>query len=99
MTNHTPGPWAAVRKGCGIWKANRKIAEVNVARCEDGTELQANLDVIAAAPELLAALKGTMVNGHYAECLAGQRGEEPNDRCSMVCKNNRAAIAKAEGRS
>ena len=45
--------------------------------------------------DLLAALKRTARNGHYNECLAGQRG---HGQCSATCDVVRDAIALAEGR-
>lgn len=87
MIAHTPGPWVAVVGG-----ADGKV------RCSDGRyflvgdliyheDNKANARLIAAAPDLLAALKGLLApepGGVYAT----------ND----VIDAARAAVAQAEGR-
>jgi len=63
---HTPGPWECAADGAEIWPTTGDCAQVELARvvgpwCESSwyskeTAL-ANARLIAAAPELLAALK------------------------------------------
>lgn len=98
-TKYTPGPWAvsgrevlmSVRNAGGATRMDGwKGSAFNIATPE---EHQANACLIAAAPELLEALKnmlaayggGTKLCGHPFEC---------------VCVGDlaKAAIAKAEGK-
>lgn len=90
---HTPGPWVVVPQadgrsicfatpgGCG-----QTIGEVWVDLSIHHERAEANVTLIAAAPDLLAALK-TMVE---ASC------DLPN--CG-ACTKARNAIAKAEGKT
>lgn len=97
---HTPGPWAydadskevfasAEQYGCG-WIA---LVEGNDSDDQPlAAEMQAaNARLIAAAPELLAALK-ELVDYDDGSNEPGEFGYEILQRC-------KAAIAKAEGRS
>jgi len=93
---HTPGPWFAVRNSC-YWEVNpaREVGDYDtpftVADCcasdpGDTTGLQeANARLIAAAPDLLAALEGLL-----AILDAGALYETQSVAA-------RAAIAKATG--
>jgi hypothetical protein len=95
---HTPGPWELKSEG---WKGQfiygtdehakgvRFIAKVSLDF--DGAE--ANARLIAAAPELLEALKGL----DEAYCRAGtlSKSERLEDRKRLMAA--RAAIAKATG--
>ena len=60
MSTHTPGPWVASPFGdCAYEIVNEvgtAIAEVDGAH-EDSARIEANANLIAAAPELLAALR------------------------------------------
>jgi hypothetical protein len=83
---HTPGPWRASRKSVFVNDIhNRVVAEV-VDR-KDSRE--ANAHLLAAAPDLLAALQ------------AARKWLVVNDdsRCQSDLKAVEAAIAKAEGRA
>lgn len=102
--SHTPGPWQAIRDG------KRELYEIGVKReivgfrlvaqvhfgFHEPTESQqhANARLIAAAPELLAALKAmdtALCDGFDTQAarMAGRK--------ALIAA--RAAIAKAEGRS
>jgi hypothetical protein len=85
---HTPGPWRWLPKeGQFIVAANSRIvAEVPCQGCNpsDGP-------LIAAAPELLEALKAIVNSSDYGSPLEG-------DDNRPLMRNARAAIAKAEGR-
>ena len=95
--NHTPGPWAIDRSAhfktfqiCGPMfgpdsNGGYAVAEIAYA----GTHAEANAHLIAAAPELLAALKEAEIVLAVALSWPGSEGT----RSKM-----RAAIAKAEGR-
>lgn len=95
---HTPGPWCMGRKGneCRIYadRDQHAIARTygtglnGIGVCElTGPENKADARLIAAAPELLAALKGML------EVF----GDEFGMGDSSVCDDARAAIAKVEG--
>ncbi|MDD2222820.1 MAG: hypothetical protein PHF42_05200 [Pseudomonas sp.] len=86
-TKHTPGPWkiddlmtvyAPNKNG---W--NRFCAQVSAGRLIGENELRANVSLIAAAPELLAALQQT---------VAWMEGERT---AIDALANARAIIAKA----
>lgn len=82
---HTPGPWhTAGEQGVQIRSKRDQIAKVWTMR---GNEWKANARLLAAAPELLAALKGML------EVF----GDEFGIGDSSVCDDARAAIAKATG--
>ena len=81
---HTPGPWNA--ESCIV---RDKTRQIRIAKCDeswqlDWREMEANADLIAAAPDLLEAAKGiinSIENGNGVVCY----------RALM------AAIVKAEG--
>jgi len=97
--SHTPGPWAYDRDSKEIFSSVEEHGSGWIAWVKgndsEGRELSAemqaaNVSLIAAAPELLAALKELT---HYDEGSidSGSYGDEVLQRC-------KAAIAKAEGR-
>lgn len=89
MTQHTKGPWyvKAGKSGYSI-KASGMIMrqDKTIAIVPDKGGAQANAALIAAAPDLLEALK-ILIDAREEDRLADQ--EEYN--------RGRAAIAKAEG--
>jgi hypothetical protein len=96
MTQFTPGPWTVkAGDGCrGIHgtDGHGRIAKITMRRsitAANLTELDANARLIAAAPDLLAALRALLL---ILEC-------EPDttDELSLTEKAARAAIAKATG--
>ncbi len=93
-TKHTPGPWRTKREGFSTVYVEARIDGgliQEVAACgptEAGLEQQeANARLIAAAPELLEALRGIM---KLDEDLCSEGAIEALDKAS-------AAIAKATG--
>lgn len=97
MSAHTPGPWSAEKYLLDDDEPNGgSVCEINcivgyVAEIVHGNEADARL--IAAAPELLEALKGLMNPPlDHTYCFSGSCGE-----CQECAA--RAAIAKAEGES
>ena len=107
MSKHTPGPWQhSVRlsasenhRGFSIWTADGwALADVQPAD-EDGTEGEANARLIAAAPDLLEALK-------RMASIIDKMGDMPDGfihpspwqtlKCEEALEQARAAIAKAE---
>lgn len=91
---HTPGPWfeydpdflgsaVAVRDEMGV----RVLARMNHGAENATEEHRANANLIAAAPDLLAA------------CVELIRGDGTSDSMQRAIDLARSAIAKAEGRS
>lgn len=70
MSKHTPGPWGLVRHE-DTWLVGPGIVIDDTAE-----EDEANARLIAAAPELLAALERTLSNavGHASDAREGWRG-------------------------
>lgn len=96
-TQHTPGPWTIrpynfdnVRGAHGVFPEGRRIPICHSIMGGDLEEADANAALIAAAPELLAALRAAEV---WAEHIEDDESRVPVDvRLAM-----RAAIAKAQG--
>lgn len=88
MSKHTPGPWKVDAMG-NVWSADTKVCEMSehpvmasgCYREKTDDEHRANARLIAAAPDLLAAL----------ERIADETA------ATWVCDVARAAIAKATG--
>jgi hypothetical protein len=92
-TRHTPGPWIAV----GFWVEHPSDKRPDICNCDprsmdqegrSDAEILANARLIAAAPDLLEALRGALEHWPVP---------------SSICKDRpaweaaRAAIAKATG--
>ena len=80
-TQHTPGPWVANEDGL-VYSTHKKLGRRNVICAVRTTDAQ----LIAAAPDLLAAIKAMMVTE-----------SELRDVNCTVMQNAIAAIAKAGG--
>ncbi len=96
MSKHTPGPWLNLRRlvvapGHGavasVWDGTIHTGEGSKITKEEGG---ANAHLIAAAPELLAAMQGLM---EIAETAMPDTFFASDSRVNAA----RAAIAKAEG--
>lgn len=100
---HIPGPWTASETNEDVWAIEsgdeERIAEVYSAFPDDAR-------LIAAAPDLLAALKRIAENGNFdhepeaedyddTESAYGNGMDVANWEAAQIA---RAAIAKAEGR-
>lgn len=96
MSKHTPGPWLVDATGDGINivqpVSEDQIAEVFGEQFPD--EVEANAQLIAAAPDLLAALYLALP---YVEVQDGDEHYKPGAVANTI-KTMQAAIAKAEGR-
>lgn len=93
--NHTPGPWEVDENDLMIFSAGgngKRIADTMPHDEDDmpDDEWRANAVLIAAAPELLAALEAMLAAGSAYGCDFTQN----NPRIAMQA---RAAIAKAKG--
>jgi len=86
---HTPGPWVYGKTGY-VKSGDCYIAEVlHGPDCPDADEVKANARLIAAAPDLLAALE---------KCVRElQRYENPQNIVTSLQLDALAAIAKAKG--
>jgi hypothetical protein len=104
-TKHTPGPWTITRKHTppifdrGCIAIGPDIAAIQVPELDTASE--ANARLIAAAPDLLAALARAVAyldanrpKGKISDIFS-KLNEHEND----VLKPARAAIAKAKGES
>jgi len=96
MINHTPGPWIANGNEIAAPEFNGGIATyyVRVASMDDTREtgwnaptIKANARLIAAAPDLLAALQD----------IVEYLGEDVDNGLDELLTNARAAIATAKG--
>lgn len=89
---HTPGPWETKwpKFNCSIESRGGVVATVYIGHTLGDSESQANASLIAAAPDLLEALKA--LRDHAVD-------DTDDRRLSEAVANADAAIAKAEGRS
>ena len=91
MSKHTPGPW--ILKGLTVYNSNEiEICESNDfvrANADNTSEIEANARLIAAAPDMMDALK---------DCLAYMLDDQSSDVTGAKALDSiNAAIAKAEG--
>jgi len=115
---HTPGPWITstgrvpgIGRALGVLKASHKPGEKGESICvvckEDNTQPHdiANADLIAAAPELLAALRELLAS---VTCQGAEDSRLPiawsgspsqNHRMHAALKGARATLAKASGQN
>ena len=107
-TTHTSGPWCAVGVATSGPAAIREIQSEsglrlalvgihNTAKTPDVAECVANANLFAAAPDLLAALKGLLAAGGFDQASLDEMELEPEQRAAVEAA--RAAIAKAGGAS
>ncbi len=90
MTQHTPGPWA-VTEGYlwrGIRAPSRVIADMRIVGGVVENEVQANARLIAAAPDMLAALQAI---------AAETTGYDTEDMIANIQGICRTIITKAKG--
>lgn len=89
---HTSGPWTADADG-QVWRKELRIADTcprGIAHVAPRSERPANARLIAASPELLAALEE--LAGLMDDVRAGDYAPD-----SLTNQPARAAIAKARG--
>jgi hypothetical protein len=89
VSAHTPGPWRVEKEGSNVIRD----AEGGTVAHAYGIRNDMDARLIAAAPELLGALKEMQVRSHQAH----SHGEFPAKTCGL-CTRALAAIAKAEGK-
>jgi hypothetical protein len=96
---HTPGPWRVFTTPAGKIIGIGELTGDGVTDARfclwrgDSAEAEANARLIAAAPELLAALKGILEDDAHTTSLADQRARWTSRMAAAA-----DAIAKAEGR-
>lgn len=94
---HTPGPWrTGGLSGGAVFSGEKMVAAVygDDRECNVDKRMQANARLIAAAPELLEALRDL----DECYCEAGQElSREDRHRHRMTLIKARAAISRATG--
>jgi hypothetical protein len=96
-TKHTPGPWVARQSAHGpidIFDSQERDVVTVYGGGVPSEHKQANARLIAAAPELLDALKA--MDAAICEGFETQAGRMAGRKALIAA---RAAIAKAEGRN
>ncbi len=110
MSNHTPGPWGQLIHGmkvtahdhsmtiCDIrgWGYLTGTGGMNLSADDAISIQQANANLIAAAPDLLEALK-SLVAGNEQMLLIAPVSDRPHVVDDGYLVKARAAIALAEG--
>ncbi len=99
MTEHTPRPWRAEQLSAGYYRILAKQGPLNFAPA--AVHGEANARLIAAAPDLLAALKEMLPYGekHLGLLERTRGGKAAADSFRQDVEQARAAIAKAEDKS
>lgn len=98
----TPGPWIVFDDEIVAERGDVHIAQVVLCDDTNPTERQANMRLIAAAPDLLACLRRMCgMYGAYSKRLAPLLAEDEGTIWTFERANSLAleAIAKAEGRA
>lgn len=99
QSKHTPGPWRVVDKNPlhigGNWRGHfyDKVCTIEPRRFENVPVDTANARLIAAAPDLLAALVAVL--WEYRNVDGMVPNDAPDQREEVIAA--RAAIAKAKG--
>lgn len=103
MTKHTPGPWSCDYGDFAVYcDTGAEVCAVTQGNHDDGTripadEMEANLQLVAAAPELLAVCQSLLgCLSDWCE-IADDDDQREDDHLAMAAAN--AAIAKAEGKA
>lgn len=106
MMAYTPGPWSCDYGDFAVYcDTGAEVCAVTQGNHDDGTnisatEMEANLNLIAAAPELLQACQRllTILVDVYEDDFY-RHGEPSEDAWPSVIGEARASIAKAEGKA
>ena len=107
-SNHTPGPWKIDRSGDIVTETGKLIAEnplldaksITISAAHERTK---NANLIASAPELLAALEKTRTElNHWHEwrlqtSTTGYETSSGAEHCAKILNDAASAIAKAKG--
>lgn len=95
LTNHTPGPWHLVT-GAAV-QIGRRARYILACVNSDFELSREDANLIAAAPELLAALEAAIDCGMVPKSSVADGGANKHSRQVQVADLIRAAIAKAKG--
>ena len=97
MDKHTPGPWASVpcQADHGATTAIQGVASDILARVPAGPRAVANAQLIAAAPDLLAALQAVTAELRQLQQNGDIRDSIRNGAEYLIAAD--AALAKARG--
>lgn len=102
MSDHTPGPWSADYGDFSAYcETGAEVCKATKGNHDDGTsipedEMEANLRLVAAAPELLAACR--MLRACLADWCEIAEDDDQRDDDHQAMRDAQAAIAKAEGK-
>lgn len=99
--SHTPGPWRAVQEALHTLGDYDVMAAGGrfVAACGHADVAKENAQLIAAAPDLLAALYGLVELSSFTDALYALAAHDPEEsQRKQRMANALTAIAKAEGR-
>jgi hypothetical protein len=91
MTEHTPGPWKSKNTVVFDPQGDTPEGHWQLAACQ-GPNGTANARLIAAAPDLLAALEGA---AFHIQTLTSAMSPEYQKGDQVVLRKARAAIVKA----
>lgn len=94
--NHTPGPWAVSKIG-NPYDQHAIYAEPSGENVSVTVQGKANADLIAAAPELLAALELVANVADTARSILHKTAPDEAKRFKRDAEFCRATIAKAKG--
>lgn len=98
MSKHTPGPWTADDgEGYSGWRIRSQAGTLIAEVVGDSYASDCNARLIAAAPDLLAALKSAVEDGIVTSSSAADGGAAQYSKQAQVADQIRAAIAAAEG--
>ncbi len=90
MTQHTPGPWVATGfEGIVVNDSKDRTLALAPGSSTNLEEMKANARLIAAAPDMLAALQDIMAES--------SRDDDDHDVIATIQGVCRAVIAKAKG--
>ena len=111
-TKQTPGPWFTLDTGLDVYSEypaepyclpRRRHIAAAITTCQFDQEARANASLIAAAPELLAALEFAIAAltqpVQFTKIRNGASCDILRIDATAVVKQARAAIAKVEGGS
>jgi hypothetical protein len=97
MSKHTPGPWG-IDEGMSVWIMAGPLHVATIPRAADGDWSPANARLMAAAPEMLEALKQIAGALEDWASIPPPRDNTGEERALVVAAAlARAVAAKAEG--
>lgn len=92
---HIPGPWIADGPPSNIHIVQARAPHMRVCFMTSDCPTVANARLVAAAPKLLAAVKGLLAHS----CIADSASEDKDIEDHAAERAARSAIAEVEGRT